>query len=496
MLTAAEYMKHDGLGLAELVRKREVSVPELLEAAIARAAEVNPEINAIVIPMQDVARRRAAEETLAGPFAGVPFLTKDLFQDYAGVPTAYGCKALKAARYVPAEHSEITRRWLNAGTVIFGRTNTPEFGAKGITEPDAWPPARNPWNLAHTPGGSSGGSAAAVTAGIVPLAGGNDGGGSIRLPAGHCGLFGLKPGRGRTPWGPAFGEVMHGAAMNHVLSRSVRDSAAMLDATHGPEVGSLYRIEPPERPYLEETQREPGKLKIGFTARSPIGTAVDPEAVQAVQDAARLLESLGHHVEEAEPQLDGMQMAKDFTVMWFANCATTVDAVMRQTHCGRDGFELDTVAMAAFGHAVKASAYVEGYLRWSEYSRRLGEFHQKYDLMMTPTMALPPARVGEIVTPPMQHLALRVVLALGLEGLVLRSGIVEKMARENLKWVPFTQLGNLAGVPAMSVPLHWTRAGLPLGTHFVAPHGGEGLLFRLAGQLERAKPWADKRPAL
>ena len=491
----SEYGRYDALGLAELVRKREVTPGELLEAALARAEAVNPKLNAIIIPMHDIARARA-QEKLEGPFAGVPFLTKDLFQEYAGVRTAYGCKALKAAQYTASEHAEITARWLRAGAVIFGRTNTPEFGAKGITEPEAWGPTRNPWNLAHTPGGSSGGSAAAVAAGIVPMAGGNDGGGSIRLPAGHCGLFGLKPGRGRTPWGPAYGEVMHGAAMNHVLTRSVRDSAAMLDATHGPELGSLYRIEPPPRPYLEEVQREPGRLRIAFTAKSPIGTGVHPEAVTAVRDAAKLLESLGHHVEEAEPAINGMQLAQDFIVMWFANCAATVDLIKQQTGCGNGGFENDTLAMAAFGRASRASEYVAGYLRWNEYTRQLGEFHQKYDLFMTPTMAQPPARVGQIVTPAWQHVAMKILVALGLSRLVLKSGMIEQMARENLKWVPFTQLGNLTGVPGMSVPLHWTADGLPLGTHFLAPHGGEGLLFRLAGQLERARPWADKRPAL
>src|SRR5690242_10176681 len=198
-----EYGQYDALGLAELVGGGQVTAAELLEAAIARAEAVNPKLNAIITPMHEIARARAREK-LRGPFAGVPFLVKDLFQEYAGVSTAYGCKALKAAKVVAAEHSEIVQRWLNAGAVVFGRTNTPEFGSKGITEPEAWGATRNPWNLAHTPGGSSGGSAAAVAAGIVPMAGGNDGGGSIRLPAGHCGLFGLKPGRGRTPWGPAY----------------------------------------------------------------------------------------------------------------------------------------------------------------------------------------------------------------------------------------------------------------------------------------------------
>ncbi len=490
-----EYGNYDALGLADLIARKQVSAPEVLEAALARAEAVNPKLNAIIIPMHDIARKRA-QEKLTGPFAGVPFLTKDLFQEYAGVRTAYGCKGLKAANFTAPEHAEITARWLKAGTVIFGRTNTPEFGAKGITEPDAWGATRNPWNLNHTPGGSSGGSAASVAAGIVPMAGGNDGGGSIRLPAGHCGLFGLKPGRGRTPWGPRYGELMHGAAMNHVLTRSVRDSAAMLDATHGPEIGSLYHLAPPERPYLEEVSREPGRLKIGFTARSPIGTEVHPEAVKAVEDAARLLESLGHQVEPAEPQLDGMQLAQDFILMWFAQCAATVEEIKRLTACGNGGFELDTLAMAAFGRSTTAAEYAAGYIRWNDYSRKLGEFHQKYDLLMTPTMALPPAKVGEIVTPAWQHVAMKILMALGLSRLILKSGMIEQMARNNLKWVPFTQIGNLTGVPAMSVPLHWTAEGLPMGVHFVAKHSGEGLLFRLAGQLEKARPWFDKRPAL
>ena len=488
-----EYGKYDALGLAELVRNKETTASELLEAALARAAEVNPKLNAIITPMDDIARARA-KEPLDGPFAGVPFLVKDLFQEYAGVPTAYGCKALKAAKHIPTEHAEITRRWLKSGVVIFGRTNTPEFGAKGITEPDAWGPARNPWNLEHTPGGSSGGSAAAVAAGIVPMAGGNDGGGSIRLPAGHCGLFGLKPGRGRTPWGPQYGELMHGAAMNHVLTRSVRDSAAMLDATHGPELSSLFHIAPPERPYLDEVGRDPGKLRIGYTVTSPIGTEVHPEAVKAAENAAKLLASLGHHVELAEPKVDGMQLAQDFITMWFANCAATVAQVKQQTGCGDAGFELDTLAMVAFGRAMRAPEYVAGYLRWNDYTRQLGEFHQKYDLMLTPTMALPPARVGQIVTPRWQQVAMKILMTLGLTRVVLKSGMIEQMVRDNLKWVPFTQLGNMTGTPAMSVPLHWTVEGLPMGAHFVAGHGGEGLLLRLAAQLEQAQPWFDRRP--
>lgn len=490
-----EYRQHDGMALAELVRNRQVSAAELLETALTRAEAVNPKLNAIIVPMHERAHQRSAEP-LTGPFAGVPFLTKDLFQEVEGVATAYGCKALKNAGHIAPFTAEITQRWLDSGVVIFGRTNTPEFGAKAITEPEAWGATCNPWNTQHVPGGSSGGSAAAVTAGIVPMAGANDGGGSIRIPAAHCGLFGLKPGRGRTPWGPAMSEAMHGAAMNHILSRSVRDSAAMLDATHGPDVGAMYRIEPPARPYLEEVTRDPGKLKIAYSTRSPIGTAVDAEAVQAVENAAKLLESLGHHVEEGEPAINGMQLAKDFITMWFASCAATVDAIRRQTGSGNNGFELDTLVMATFGRASRANEYVEGYLRWNDYSRQLGEFHQQYDLWLSPTLAMPPARVGAIATPAWQQAAARMFMTLGLSRMILKSGMVEQMVQENLKWVPYTQLANLTGVPAMSVPLHWCANGLPLGVQFVAGHGGEGLLLQLAGQLERTQPWFDRVPTL
>jgi amidase len=495
MISIDDYQKHDALGLAELVRGKQVSASELLEAALGRCEQVNPKLNAVIIPMHEIARARA-KENLSGPFAGVPFLTKDLFQEYAGVQTAYGCKGLKAANYKPEVHAEITARWLRAGTVIFGRTNTPEFGAKGITEPEAWGPTRNPWNLDCIPGGSSGGSAAAVASGIVPMAGANDGGGSIRIPAAYCGLFGLKPGRGRTPWGPQQSEAMHGAAMNHILTRSVRDSAAMLDATQGSEPGSLCHLAPPERSYLEEVSRAPRKLKIAFSTTSPIGTDVHPEAVKAVREAAKLLESLGHHIEEAAPQIDGMQLAKDFIMMWFGQCAATVRQIKQRTGCGDEGFELDTLAMAAFGEASRASEYVEGYWRWSDYTRQLGEFHQRYDLYMTPTLAHPAPRVGQIATPAWQHTAMKVLMGLGLSRVILKSGMIEQMVTENLKWVPFTQIGNLTGVPAMSVPLHWTPDNMPMGVHFLAPQGGEGLLFQLAGQLEQAKPWADKRPKI
>jgi len=484
----SEYIKHDGLSLAALVARREVTASELLQVAISRTEQTDEALNAVIIRMDDIAQARV-QQTLIGPFAGVPFLTKDLFQDYAGVLNANGNKALKASNYRPSAHAEITRRWLNSGVVIFGRTNTPEFGIKGVTEPEAWNASCNPWNTQHTPGGSSGGSAAAVAAGIVPMAGANDGGGSIRIPAACCGLFGLKPSRGRTPWGPIVTEQMHGAAMNHVVTRTVRDSAAMLDATHGDEVGSLYRLAPSVRPYLDEAGRDPKPLKIAFSTRSPIGTPVHAEAIKAVESAAKLLTSLGHYVTEDEPEINGLEAAHSFLTMWFANAAVSVKRVKQETGCGAEGFELDTLASAAFGEATPSSTYAEAYIYANQCARKLAEFHQRYDVWLTPTMAMPPAKVGEVRLSMIEKMAAKALIAGHLAKPVLKFGIAHKMAVDNLKWVPFTQIANITGVPAMSVPLHVTSEGLPMGVQFIAPMGEEGLLFQLAGQLERAQPW-------
>ncbi len=490
-----DYPHYDATGLAALIAKGEVSAVEVLEAAIARAEALAPRLNAIVQPMYGIARQRLPQLP-QGPFRGVPFLLKDLCQQYAGVPDMQGNRALRQAQVPEPAHAEITRRWLDAGVVVFGRTNTPEFGAKGITEPEAWGAAHNPWDVARTPGGSSGGSAAAVAAGIVPMAGANDGGGSIRIPAAYCGLFGLKPGRGRTPWGPSFNASMHGAAINHVLTRSVRDSARMLDATQGPEPGGWFNIAPPAQSYAAALEHEPQALRIGFCSRSPLGTPVDAEAVQAVEDAAKLLESLGHHVELAEPALYGPRIGRDFLTMWFANVAATVAAVQRRTGCRGNDFELDTRAMAAVGRALSATQYVEAYRRWDDYRVALAAFHAKYDFFLTPAVAAAAPHIGEIATPGWQRAVLRAVLAAHATPALVHLGLIERMAEENLKWVPFTQLANLTGAPAMSVPLHWTPAGLPLGVQFIAAPGGEAALLALAAQLERAQPWASRYPEL
>ncbi|MCV7282133.1 amidase [Mycolicibacterium flavescens] len=481
-----EYRAHDAVGLAKLVADKEVTAAELLDIAKARAAEVNPRINAIIrdVPA-DASQRRE------GPFAGVPFLIKDLAQDYAGLPTSAGSRALMST---PApEHATVVRRWLDAGLVVFGKTNTPEFGAKGITEPDAWGPARNPWDLTRSPGGSSGGSAAAVAAGIVPCAGANDGGGSIRIPAGCCGLVGLKPGRGLTPSGPAVGESMHGAAVQGVVSRTVRDTAAMLDVIIGGEPGAPYQPALPESSFTSAVGADPGTLRIGVRVPSAINPEPHREAFAAVDRTVQALTDLGHHVDELpQAPFDDAALARDFLLTWFVYTAWELDEAKRLTGAGDDAFERDTLILAAIGRATGSVDYVDAVQRRHEHTRRLTTFFESYDLLLTPTLATPPPKIGEFDLPALLQRASDVLLKTRTAGLLRHTGIVDDMVDKNLNWVPYTQLANLTGRPAISLPLHWTADGVPLGVQFVAPLGGESLLIRLAAQLEQALPWANR----
>ncbi|MDX6740924.1 amidase [Actinocorallia sp. A-T 12471] len=490
----ADYRRLDAVGIAELVAKGEVAPDEPLEAAIARAEQVNGGLNAIVHRMHEVARKRV-KDGVSGPLAGVPFLIKDLSQDYAGEPTTGGSRASRGHR--AAGHSVIVQSWLDAGLLVFGKTNTPEFGTKSVTEPEAHGPTRNPWDLGRTPGGSSGGSAAAVAAGIVPAAGASDGGGSIRIPAACCGLFGLKPGRGLLSSGPAHAEYFHGAATEGVITRTVRDSAALLDAmTAIADPGGPFLPQRPAEPYAELARREPGTLRIGFTVRSPLGTPVAAEAVAAVQDAARLLEGLGHTVEEAEPDIDGVAMAQDFLMMWSCEAAATMDLVRRETGARLRDFELDTRLLAGAARSVRAAEYLTALERWNVYARSLAVFHGTYDLLLTPSLAGPPLPIGALDTPLALRVLGEVTLRLRLAGYAAKTPMWRDQLVANLAPVPFTQLANITGRPAMSVPLYRTGSGLPLGVQFVAGLGGEGLLLALAAQLEEARPWADAEPDL
>ena len=487
----SEYVQYDGLGLAELVKSKQVHPSELLKIALERTDKVNPKLNAIIIPMYEQAKQRIQQES-SGLFAGVPFLVKDLFQEYQGIPTSYGSQALKKINYTPDFNAEIVNRWEQTGIITFGRTNTPEFGIKGITEPDAWGACHNPWNLKHNSGGSSGGSGSAVAGGIVPIAGAGDGGGSIRIPASYCGLFGLKPSRGRTPWGPQYSEAMHGAAMQHVLCKTVRDSAAMLDAVQGPEQTSLFRIEAPEKKYLDIIQQAPRKLKIAFNTQSPIGTKVSKDAIQAVQQTAQLLESLGHIVVEDRPKIDGLALGKDFVTTWFSQFSYMQAQIKQMAGATDHDFELDSIALAAFGAKTTATEYIHTLNNWGLYSTQMNIFFEKYDLYLTPTTASVAPKNGEVATPNWQKPILKGLLKVGKAHYLAQGKLVEKMVQDNLSWVPFTQLANVTGLPAMSVPLYWNKNGLPLGSQFIAPFGREDRLLQLAAQLEQAQPWMSQ----
>ena len=481
-----EYRKYDATGLAKLVADKEVSAAELLTLAQQRAAAVNPRINAIV---RDVPA--TASDELTGPFAGVPFLIKDIAQDYAGLPSSQGSRSLKS---LPVkEHSTIVQRWIDAGLVIFGKTNLPEFGAKAISEPEVWGPARNPWDLTRTPGGSSGGSAAAVAAGIVPCAGANDGGGSTRIPAACCGLVGLKPGRGMTPFGPGQGEFMHGAAVQGVVSRTVRDTAAMLDVISGGEPGGPYVPGLPGSTFTSCVGEDPGKLRIGVRVPSSITPVPHREAFAAVEATVRALTELGHRVEELpQAPFDDAELARDFLLTWFVYIAWEVADAKRLTGAGDESFERDTLVMAALGRATSGVDYVAAVQRRHEHARRLTTFFESYDLLLTPTLATPPPRIGEFDLPVTLQRASDVLLKTRTAHLLRHTKIIDDMVDKNLGWVPHTQLANLTGRPAISLPLHWTADGLPLGVQFVAPLAGESLLIRLAAQLERAIPWFER----
>ncbi len=488
-----EYMRHDATDLAGLVARGEVTATELLALARRRRDEVNPTLNAVVADLGGVADAQAVDPLLSGPFAGVPFLVKDLGQEYAGFPTSNGSRSL--AHDVADRHALVTERFLDAGLVVFGKTNTPEFGAKGVTESEHWGPARNPWHTGHTPGGSSGGSGAAVAAGIVPAAGANDGGGSIRIPAACNGLVGLKTSRGLGPYGPQTGEVMFGMVTQGVLSRTVRDSAALLDAIIGPDPRTGYQGAPHEVPFAELVRERPGRLRIGYSASSAINASPDPEAVAAVEAAATLLAELGHEVEEVSPPHDDEALARDFLTIWFGQLYGQVADVKQRLGAPDSHFEADTLASAELGRATGLLPMLRALQNVNGYIHALAEFHERYDFFLTPTLAKPPLPVGATTTPDRLQKASRMVSRLRAGRLLAATGVMDEIIADNIGWVPYTQLANLTGRPAISVPLHWTRAGLPLGVQFVGRLGADGDLLRLAAHLEEAQPWVQRYPA-
>lgn len=468
----------DATAQAELVARGEVSPRELVDAAIERIETYDPVLNALTYRWFDEARQLADDTNLPhGPFRGVPYLLKDLHATEAGRPISNGSRAYKDAGYIADADTTLVRRYKASGLISLGRTNSPELGSVPVTEPEAWGPTRNPWDVTRTPGGSSGGSAAAVAAGLVPIAHASDGGGSIRIPASCCGLVGLKTSQGRITSGPWRDESNLG--VEHCVSRTVRDSARLLDATHGPGVGDTVIAPHPLRSYSEEVGADPGRLKIGILDHSPRGIPVDGECVEAVRVTARLLESLGHHVEESWPEILGDQdSGRTFAALWSTNMGMALkrfgDALGRDMTA--DDVELMNWAQADFARHLSAVDYAAAQAATVAFRRSLQSWWSSgWDLLLTPVLAAPPLPIGTIRNNP-EH---------PMEPLVV-SGT----------WVAFTGQFNMSGQPAISLPLHHTNAGLPVGIQLVAAYGREDLLIRIASQLEVARPWAHRTPEI
>ena len=465
----------DATAQAELVAAGEVTPLELAEAAIDRIEALDGPINAVIMRWFDHARDTASGELPDGPFRGVPFLLKDLYADYAGQPLTNGNAALRAAMPVSDRDTTLVSRFRASGLVTLGRTNSPELGSLPVTEPVAYGPTRNPWDTDRTPGGSSGGAAAAVAAGMVPIAHASDGGGSIRIPAACCGLVGLKTSQGRTTLGPARTES--GLSVELCVSRSVRDTARLLDAVHGPGVGDTVIAPPPTRPYADEVGADPGRLRIGFLDAHPRGEALHPDCVDAVRSTAALLESLGHAVEPGFPApLADPTFTPRFMSMWGAMMALGLEAYA--TALGRalteDEVEPVNWAQAEFASKASSTDYARGLAAVSEFRRSVQQWWADgFDLLLTPTLAEPPVRIGEHDPAPGDPM----------------SGM-----RRAAVWVPFTPPFNASGQPAINVPLQWSAEGLPIGVQLVAGYGREDVLIRVASQLEAASPWATRTP--
>jgi amidase len=469
----------DATAQAQLVRDGEATPAELAEAAIARVEAANGELNAVIHPLFEEGLEAARGELPDGPFKGVPFLLKDLGAAFAGQPLHLGMRYLKERDFRAPVDTYLAQRFREAGLVTIGKTNTPELGILPTTEPRAHGPSRNPWSLEHSTGGSSGGSAAAVAGGMVPMAHANDGGGSIRIPASNCGLVGLKPSRQRISEGPLAGDFMSGLSAELCVSRSVRDTAALLEAVHGPAPGDPYVAPPPVRPYTEEVGADPGKLRIALWTETVIEQDADPEVVAAARTAARELEGCGHTVEEPDmSMLAGLDMVEPFLVRWAAGQAQALDqlGMVGGQPIGPDDVEPLTWALAEIGRSRNSGEYLAAVGQHQALGRMFAGIHESgFDLLLTPTMGEPPPPLGSFDDSGPDPMA-------AFERAFL-SGC-------------FTAAFNATGQPAISLPLHWSEAGLPIGVQLVAPLGREDVLLRVASQLEQAVPWADRVPTL
>ena len=465
----------DAVGQAELVRHNQASPIELVDAAIARIEATDGVLNAVIHRRFERAREEAARDLPDGPLRGVPFLIKDLYAPMAGEPLHNGTRVLRDAGYVAPEDSWLNGRYRQAGLVVVGRTNTPEFGLVPTTEPVSHGATHNPWDVAYSPGGSSGGSAAAVAAGMVPAAHASDGGGSIRIPASACGLVGLKVSRGRMTLGPDRDES--GLSVNHVVTRSVRDSAAFLDATHGPGPGDLAIAPAPTRPFASEVGSDPGQLRIGMLETVP-GGRLHPDCAAAVHHAAGLLEGLGHHVAGEYPTILAHlpELAGTFAARWCVNARMAIGGL--EALAGRPVTEADvepaTWMMATAGDHYSGPDLARALAAAARLTRELGMWWAGgWDLLLTPTLGQPPPRLATLDSVAGDHGDATV---------------------RTTELVPFTTHFNVSGQPAINLPLYWNEAGLPIGIQLVAAYGREDVLLRVASQLEAAHPWAGRRP--
>jgi amidase len=475
MISLSDYSSYDGLGLAALVARKEVTPKELLEAALAGVAKVNPKINAVLQTLPEMAAAEIAARAPSGPFAGVPFVIKELVLHAKNVRLDSGCRL--AQGMVPDADTELMARFRRAGLVLMGTTQTPELGYNPTTETVLHGPVHNPWDLGRSAGGSSGGSAAAVAAGILPVAHANDGGGSIRIPASCNGLVGLKPTRDRTPTGPDYADPLCGLAIEFAVTRTVRDAAALLDAVAGPDVGAPSMIAPPARPYANEVGAPAGRLRIAWTTTPASGEKIDPECVKAVHETVRTLEGLGHTLIEGGPKYDWDAFLDNIHPIWTAFTALSIDLAAKAT--GRkpslDNLEAVTLACYEDGKRVTALELLYAQAHGNMLSRIVGAFFENVDALVTPVLARPPAPLGEIN----QNKA----------GMSAR-----EWTRQIFPYLPFTPIFNTTGQPAISLPLYWTPAGLPIGVQIAGRFADEATLIRLASQLEQARPWAKRRP--
>jgi len=489
-----EYDKYDAMGIAELIRTKEISAEEVCQEAIARIEKLNPKLNAVVTKLTDLVESQLNDSSSDSPFYGVPFLLKDVHHALKGTAMGQGSYAMKGQ--VSNHDAEIVRRYRKAGLIVIGKTNTPEFKMGYVTEPKAFGATCNPWNTEYSSGGSSGGSAAAVAAHIVPMASGTDEGGSIRVPSSYCALVGLKPSRGRNPVGPDFSDEWDGISCSHVLSRSVRDSAAVLDVTAGKELGSPYMSVPQTRQFLEELSQPQEKYRIAYTLRNAYGLEIHPYCQQAVMETVSLLKELGHQVEEVTPEYDDKEAVLSLVIIMASHVAAKLEF---KRPVNRKTIEEQNLTLGLIGKNLNVIDFIKAKQSWRKIGSAMNRLLETYDILLTPTLGRPPIKIGATEPGLQDRISMKVVNSpIGTAlfsnrkmGQNIISQLIDSVVGPQM---PLTAVANITGLPAISLPLFWTDERLPIGVQFIGRFCDEATLFRLAGQLEKSRPWFDKKP--